>query len=136
MERLTDDWTLWILIICFVLSLVLLVLCHWNIPRRLWQPQASYLSALDRRILQMIATLEIEGRAMTARNVWGFLTDDSVEQICERLILLERTGYIAAEIGPKQYVGGTASTLRDGDIHGLTEKGRATLQISKERRWR
>ena len=89
--------------------------------------RSSYLLDLDRKILLLIADLEKEDRAITPRSVWGRLTDYSVEKICERLVLLERTGYISAQIGPKEYVGGTTSTVRDGDIHGLTEKGRAAI---------
>ena len=88
--------------------------------------RSSNLPDLDRKILMQIADLEKEDRAITARSVWGLLPD-SVEKICERLVLLERTDYISAQIGPKKYVGGTTSTVRDGDIHGLTEKGRAAI---------
>lgn len=138
MQILTEGWTLWIWFSVFVLSLSLWVLSLWNLPRWLWleeaSPDASPLPkppTLDERILQMIQTLEGEGRAFSARDVWMRLTDDSTETVSERLYLLWKQGYFVGEISSKMYIGGTSSSVREGEIAGLTEKGKAALKRAR-----
>ena len=89
-------------------------------------PQAvSELSELDVGILKVIYDLEQVGRSMHNRSVWDKLTDVKTSFIDDRLIHLEKTGYITATVTLLPYI----SLPQDKriDIHGLTVKGRRVV---------
>ena len=117
-------------VIVFVVWPMLCRACRYltrRSPAAVEKPVAEHPTAVDYRILDMITTLETEGRGIAARDVWMRLTDDSTELVSERLFLLEKEGCFVGKIGPRLYIHGTDSFVREGDIAGLTEKGRAAI---------
>ena len=86
-----------------------------------------FLTPLDHRILDKIVEMDRDGDPMTAHSVWASLTDDPVDKICARLIVLEKEDYIVSDEFD------TITSPCEGAIHGLTEKGLHAHQAHQHR---
>ena len=96
-------------------------------------PPDQVLIDLDVRILRFLVEWEKlqikEGRVMTNSHVHCKFTgeqEESVRVLDQRLIHLEKTGYITATVEPKPSLG--IPETKHIEIHGVTEKGRKALR--------
>ena len=96
-------------------------------------PPDPVLIDLDVRILRFLVEWEKlqikEGRVMTNSHVHCQFTGEQEESVLvldQRLIHLEKTGYITATVEPKPSLG--IPETKYIEIHGVTEKGRRALR--------